>query len=1155
MSRVWALIFTAAVGLQAQNYTLGVGVYPGDPKENFAPSMRVDSTTYRNLALHRAAYQSSSYDYNLTAQLITDGIKETNLPRWIVTSSSAAGVLPKNEREYLFDGNWVTGIDLTGHEVWVQVELEGGAAPFEIDRVDIDGTVRGNPEPEVWGLVVSGSDDGKTWSELGHTGGMARPTGEIHPSVKFAAAAQKRFLRFALSDPRARQFHVNEISFFLNGKQVQIAGPYNFASAWKAAGTGEEWVYVDLGAVCTFDRVVLAWIRRAAEGAVEVSDDATTWSELAPLPAAGTTDNLKVTGRGRYVRVLMKKPATPEGYVLSELEVYGKGGPVPHAASSPMPTADRMDLAGGGWKIQRDSLVKADGAAISRPGFADSGWMVATVPGTALVSYLNDGAIPDPNFGTNQDFISDSFFQADFWYRNEFVVPPSFTGRSVWLNLDGINWKADVFLNGEKLGRIEGAFIRSKYDITSSLRAGQKNVLAVRIVQNAHPGSVKERTYQSTDKNGGVLGADNPTYHATVGWDWIPTIRGRDDGLWGKVFLTATGPVTVEDPFVHAMLALPDTSRAEVAIELTLRNHSAAPVSGILHGRFGDQAFDMPLTIGPSQDKPATHNLIVLNPKLWWPAGYGQPNRYDVSLEFDTGPKGVSDRKTFQAGIRQFTYSEDGGALRMWINGRRFIPKGGNWGFGESLLRYRAREYNAAVRYHAEMNFNMIRDWVGQIGDDEFYDACDRYGVVVWQDFWLANPWDGPDPDDDAMFLRNVKDYVLRIRNHPSIGLYVGRNEGYPPKVIDDGIRATLASLHPGMHYIPSSADGVVTGHGPYTVQTDKFYFQQRAGKLFHSEMGMPNVVSMDSLKLMMPEKDFWPQGTDWGVHDFTAAGAQNADNFRRRLTKLFGPADNLQDWMELAQFVNYEGHRAMYEAQSKNRMGLLMWMSHACWPSMVWQTYDYYLEPTAGYFGAKKASEPLHIQWNPLTGSVEVVNYSGGSRTGLTAQAQVLNLDGSVKWEKSATIDSTEDSVQSPIKMEYPAGVTPTHFIKLELKQGDRLVSDNFYLHGLEEENYQGIRALGKAKLQVSTVAARSGDRWLLTTTLQNASSIPALNLRLKVVREKSGDRILPAIYSDGYVALMPGEKRQITTEVYDADTRGEKPRIVVEGFNLVGE
>ena len=162
MNRAFLLIFVA-LGLHAQN-TLGIGVYPGDPKENFAPSMRVDSTTYRNLALHRPAYQSSSYDFNLTAQLVTDGIKETSLPRWISTSSSANGVFPKNEREYLFDGNWVTSINLNGKNVWVQVELAGGATPFEIDRVDLDGVVRGNPEPEVWAMAVSGSDDGKTWT-------------------------------------------------------------------------------------------------------------------------------------------------------------------------------------------------------------------------------------------------------------------------------------------------------------------------------------------------------------------------------------------------------------------------------------------------------------------------------------------------------------------------------------------------------------------------------------------------------------------------------------------------------------------------------------------------------------------------------------------------------------------------------------------------------------------------------------------------------------------------------------------------------------------------------------------------------------------------------------------------------------------------------
>jgi beta-galactosidase/beta-glucuronidase len=1148
------LVVLMAFSLQAQNYTLGVGVYPGDPRENFAPAMRIDTAAYRNLALHRPAYHSSSYDYNLTAQLVTDGIKETVLPRYISVSSSAHGVFPRNEREYLLDGNWVTGIDLSGSQVWVQLELAGGAAPLEIDRIDLDGAVKGNPEPEVWGLVISGSDDGAAWKELGHTGGMSRPSGEIRPSVKFAAPSRHRFFRIALSDPRARSFHVSDISLFRNGRQVQAGGPHQFSSAWMSADKGEEWVYVDLGAPCTFDRVVLSWIRRASEGAVEVSDDASTWTSVAALPAAGATDDLKLSppAHARYVRVLMKKPAAPEGYILSELEVFGKGGPLPQPAAAPAPAAGRMDLAGGGWRIQRDSLVKADGPALSKAGFVDSSWLVATVPGTALVSYLNAGAIPDPNFGDNQNMISDSFFYADFWYRNEFTVPASFTGRSVWLNFDGINWKAEVYLNGEKLGRIEGAFIRGRYDVTSKLLAGQKNALAVRIFKNATPGSVKEKTYRSTDKNGGALGADNPTFHSTIGWDWIPTIRGRDTGLWNKVFLTATGPVTLEDPFVLSTLPLPDTSTAEVSVAVTLRNHSPAPVSGTLRGRFGTQSFALPVAVEASKDRPVKQTLTLKNPKLWWPAGYGEPSLYDVSLQFETAAKAISDQKTFQSGVRQFTYSEEGGALRMWINGRRFIPKGGNWGFSESMLRYRAREYNAAVRYHAEMNFNMIRDWVGQIGDDEFYDACDRFGVVVWQDFWLANPWDGPDPDDDAMFLRNVKDYVLRIRNHPSIGLYVGRNEGFPPKVIDDGIRATLEGFHPGMHYIPSSADGVVSGHGPYTVEPDKWYFEHSATPKFHSEMGMPDMVTLDSLKLMMPAAHLWPQDYVWGMHDFTVEGAQNGNNFTARMTRLYGPTDNLRDWLEIAQFVNYDGYRGMYEAQSKNRMGLLIWMSHSCWPSMVWQTYDYYFEPTAGYFGARKASEPLHIQWNPVTDSVEVVNYSGGSQPGLTARVQVVNLDGAVKWEKSAALDSVEDSVHSPIKMEYPAGLSAMHFIRLELKQGDRLVSDNFYLRGAEEENYQAIRALPKAAIQALTTLERRGDLWHVSATLENTSPTPALMVRVKAVREKTRDRILPAFYSDGYIALMPGEKRQIITEVYDADTRGETPRIVVEGFNV---
>ncbi|MGA2135894.1 MAG: discoidin domain-containing protein [Bryobacteraceae bacterium] len=1086
--------------------------------------------------MHRPAYQSSSYDYNLTAQLITDGIKETQLPRWVSVSTSQQGALAKNEREWVLDHNWVTGVPLRGASGWVQVELWGGDSPFEIDRIDIDARIRTGQGDTGWTCVVSGSDDGQTWKELGRAAGTDRPAREFKPSVPFTAASHSRFYRVELNAPSVLSWQVGEVEFFRQNTGVEAGGPYHFASAWKSAGSGEEWVYVDLGANCTFDRVALSWIRPAAEGSLQISDDATAWKTIQPL---ANDMKLAQPARGRYVRLLLTKAASPEGYILSEMEVFGHGGLV----VQPNPLVRERQLSGI-WRVQRDSLVTGDGAAISQPGFTDADWIIATVPGTTLTSYYNAGAVPDPNFGDNQLAISDSFFYADFWYRDEFTVAAPQPGRHVWLNFDGINWKADVFLNGEKLGRIEGGFMRGRFDITSRIHPGAKNALAVRVEKNATPGSIKEKTWQNPDKNGGALGADNPTFHSSIGWDWIPAVRGRDTGIWNNVYLTTTGPVSIEDPSVDSKVS----QGADVTVAVTLRNHDAQPVTGILHGSFGGVTFDEAATLPPSGEQIVTHALHLDNPKLWWPAGYGDPNLYPVTLRFETAAHAVSDTKSFQAGVRQFTYSEDGGALKIWINGRRFIPRGGNWGFSESMLRYRAREYDAAVRYHREMNFTMIRNWVGQIGEDAFYDACDKHGIVVWQDFWLANPYDGPDPDDNDLFLRNVRDTVLRIRSHPSIGLYCGRNEGMPPKALEDGMRQVLGELHPAVHYISSSADGPVSGHGPYQAMPLKFYFAQRATPKLHSELGMPNIVTMDSLRLMMPESGMWPQGRMWGLHDFSLQGAQGGASFRERIEKSYGGADNAADWIRLAQFVNYEGYRAMYEAQSKNRMGLLIWMSHPAWPSFVWQTYDYYLEPTAAYFGAKKASEPLHIQWNPVTDNTEVVNYSAGDRKALTASAELLNMDGSVKWQKTAALDSAEDSVASPIHLEFPDGLSPVHFVRLKLSQGGEAVSENFYWRGTEEYNYRALRDLPKVKLNASTHVTRQGSRWVLSTELHNPAKTPALMVRLKVVRERSGDRILPAIYSDNYIVLMPGERRSIRTEVEDADTRGERPAIVVE-------
>jgi beta-galactosidase/beta-glucuronidase len=1177
---IFLLAITAVPTLTAQEYTRGVGVYPGDAKSDFSPAMKIDAKDYRNLALHRPAYQSSSYDYNCTAQLITDGIKESQLPSWIVMTTSSDGVVKRNERGWILDRNPMTRKSLDGSRAWLQIELAGNSIIPEIDSINLAGNVLVDSlPPKHWEITVNGSNDGKKWEQAGMASGDELPgdslTGwwrRISPKnlrsfnypFKPAAPLHFRFYRLDVNVPNAKSWAIGEFGMFNNGKHAPIGGPYSFTSAWMSAGSQEDWVYVDLGAECTFDRIVLSWIRRAAVGSIQASDDAANWHAISALPEnsdKGQTDDIKLDAltKGRYVRVLMKKPASADGYILSEMEVFGTGGPVAVAHSqAPSGKNGRMDLAGGAWKIQREPLVNADGETLSEPGFNDTDWIIATVPGTALVSYLNAGALPDPNFGDNQLSISDSYFYSDFWYRDEFIAPATSAGQRLFLNFDGINWKAEVYLNGKNLGLIAGAFTRGRFDISDIVIPGKKNVLAVRIKKNDSPGFVKEQTKLSHDANGGELGADNPTFHATVGWDWIPTIRGRDIGIWSDVYLSTTGAVTIDDPFVSTSLSLPDTSSADVAVELTLRNHTSKEQKGMVRGSFGDVKFEQPVSLDPSETKtvhfnPSTHpSLRLKNPKLWWPNGYGEQNLYDVKLEFQAADGRTSDTKSFKAGVREMSYSEDGGALKIWVNGRRFIGRGGNWGFSESMLRYRAREYDIAIRYHKEMNFTMIRNWVGQVGDDAFYEACDRYGIMVWQDFWLANPLDGPDPNDNRMFMQNVDDFVKRIRNHPSIGLYCGRNEGNPPEPIDSAIRILLPQLHPGLHYISSSSFGVVSGGGPYRAMPAKFYFEKRATEKLHSELGMPNMVSYESLKQMLPDSVLWPIGRMWGVHDFNLESAQYGYSFIQQIADNFGPADNVKDWLTLAQWVNYQGYRAMFEAQSKNRMGVLLWMSHPAWPSMVWQTYDYYFEPTAAYFGCKKANEPLHIQWNPSTDSIEVVNYSIQDGLGLTATMEIVNLDGTIRGEKKAAIDCPEDNTARCFKVEYPDSLSSVYFIRLTLKRGGTELSDNLYWRGVKEDDLKAARTLPKVKLETNTKVAREGNQWHITTELINNTSHPALMVKLKVVRIKSRERILPVIFSDNFVSLMPGEKRTITMELEDADTRGEKPDVAIEGFNI---
>lgn len=1147
------LALASVTAASADDETRGIGQYPGRPSENFAPTL-VKDNSYRNLALNRMARASSSFDHNLTAQLATDGIIGTGVPPTLEVKINGK-LLSKREREWTIDANKYSRNILMGATSTLEFHWDGMVVDADSVRFNILVAYEDEKATRGYDIFVREGD-----SQLYRESKSGLPGTPLHytlhsdpnkqtdkptlPGRVFTVTAVRNSaeplsnLLLHLNMPGAEYWQISDVDFFKAGRQLstELQTSERFESAWMSAGENAEegeWLSVDLGDVCNIDKVNIYW-GSDSRGTLQVSDDEVNWITITELYGTrNTIEEHAVTKNARYVRLSLDTDVN----IVREFEVYGKGGYKAKPHDAPVLNGKTLSLNGGDWRVMRASEVRADGAMISRAGFDARKWIVATVPGTVLTSYANVGAVLDQNYDDNIYQTSESFFNSNFWYRRDFDIPVTMPGKHIFLNLDGINWKAQVWVNGRKAGRVEGAFMRGNIDITSLVHSG-RNAIAIEIEKNDHPGNAKVKNSESTDINGGLLGADNPTFHATVGWDWITSVRGRDIGIWNDVYLTAEKDITLYDPMVITTLNQPDTL-ATVTPGVIVRNNIGKPVSGKLKGRIGDITFEKECTIKMGQyyvsfspeEFPQLKDQAL---RLWWPNGYGEPYLYDASFTFEQTDGSMVDNLTFKAGIRQMTWEDETTRLKLYVNGRRFIPLGGNWGFPEHNLNYRAREYDTAVKYHRDMNFNMIRNWVGQTGDEEFYEACDKYGIMVWQDFWLANPADGPDPYDNHLFGLNADDYIRKIRIHPSIAFYCGRNEGVPPEFLDKTLSSFVKGRHPGMLYISDSAAGGVSGHGPYRAIPVKEYFELSPGKL-HSERGMPNVMTYEGLSRTLRPEHLWPQSDFWGQHDFTQKGAQRGTTFTKMVNDGYGRALSAEEFCRKAQFVNYDGYRAMYESCSRDRMGMIIWMSHACWPSMTWQCYDYYFEPTAAFFGCKKACEPLHIQYNALTRKVEVVNLCKGDKEKLQAEWTVMDVNGKVLAKGKRKVSSKNDSTVALDEIAAPA-VEGAYFLKLVLKEKKTVVSDNFYILTTKEGDYRALNNLGKIELDTKV---QMGD-CKATVTLENKTGTPAILIRLNL-KDGEGSQILPVDYSDNYFHLMPGEKKTVNISWLREDQHAE--------------
>mgnify|MGYP001550323663 FL=1 len=818
-----------------------------------------------------------------------------------------------------------------------------------------------------------------------------------------------------------------------------------------------------------------------------------------------------------------------------------------------------------GWQLQDVAKVSEAGSAVSTAGFKTTGWYAATVPGTVLTTLVNNHVYPEPLYAENNrpEHIPESLNKTSYWYRTVVAVPANYKGKHIWLNFDGINYSSVVWVNGKQVGTTRGAFIRGRFDISKRVKPGKDAVVAVLVTPQPHPGIPHEHTLRAgMGPNGGVTAIDGPTFLSTIGWDWIPAIRDRDTGIWEKVYLSATGPVVVKDPLVTTDLPLPRTDSTDVGVSATVENVTGKTQKGVLKGTIEDISFEQPVVLkGHSSqvvrfDAKNTPVLHISNPKLWWPNGYGPQNLYKLHLSFEV-KKDESNAKDVTFGVRKITYTVPGSDnLAISVNGVPVFIRGGDWGLDEAMKRIPRARLEAEIRMHHLAGMNLIRNWVGQSTGEDFYELCDKYGILLWDEFFQPNPSDGPNPTDIPTYMANVRDKILRYRNHPSIAVWCARNEGYPPENIDKLLRKLMAELEPTRLYQPSSTAGHgVHSGGPYHWRTPREFYDVDAP--FKTEIGSVSVPTLESIHGMMPEKDWETIDDDWAEHDF-ARGASVSDTYPAVLAARYGKVANLADFVRKAQMMNYEAFRAMYEGRNAKLFhpatGVITWMSNPAQPSFVWQLYHYDLEPNASLFAVKKAAEMVHLQFDEETGELQVINNLPTAVTGATAHLAIYNLDGSVGYQHDYPVTAAPDVATSLGSVELPATLSSVYFLKMELRDAEgKPLSDNFYwrAQSAHQDDLTDLNKLPVVQLQAQVTRSDADGKTLVTVTLHNPATTVALMAHLQL-RRKTGERVLPVFYSNNYVSLVPGETKTITIEADLKDLGGEDAAVVVDGWNV---
>jgi exo-1,4-beta-D-glucosaminidase len=841
------------------------------------------------------------------------------------------------------------------------------------------------------------------------------------------------------------------------------------------------------------------------------------------------------------------------------------------------------------WQIQSSAKAQHSGAEVSSAGYSTKDWYPVSGRATVMAGLLENGTYKDVFYSDNlraaeEPDSSGNVFLIPWWYRTEFIVPEGGRATRTLLRINGMIASADVWLNGSLVADqavVAGAYPVHELDVTRWVHVGS-NTLALRV----HPA--------------------DPRLSLSMGWvDWNPTPPDNNMGPWRGVDIVRRGPVEIGSPQVSSSLSLPDLSRAALTVKVQARNLDASAHDATITGVVAGVSLKRTIHLDPGQSQTVSFSpnsdpgLNLNHPQVWWPIGMGAHPLYTLQMAAAVDDV-ISDRASATFGIRSVSsHLTPQGYHQFVINGKPVLIRGAGWA-PDMFLRDDPKRMETEFSYVVNLGLNTIRS-EGKLEDARFYDLADREGIMILAGWECCDKWEswaktGGEPwnaSDEKVAQASMSSEARLLRNHPSvIGFLIG-SDNAPPEAISkmyvDTLRAEDWPLPIIAAAVPqATAETGPSGmkmDGPYSWVPPAYWYGDKLGGAFgfDSEVSAgASIPLLDDLTRMLSPQELealwkYPQARQYHASAAWSIFA-TIEPFDTALSKRYGPPKSLADYVAKSQLENYDNVRAQFEAfnahmdAAKPSTGVIYWMLNNAWPSLHWHLYDYFLNPAGAYFGAKIANEPVHIQYSYDTRAIILVNHTLTREHGLRAVIRVLNLDGSVAYQRRLQdIDLAGNAARQLAMLPALDGLSRTYFIELELASAaGKSISRNVYWLSTQTDEldwahsnwyltpvtrYADLTPLQSLPTSTATVQATmrhegAEDIATVTLTVPPSSKAVALFQHVSIKRGAGGEPMLPIVWSDNDVTLWPGESLALTAHF--ATLGAETPVVEVSGWNV---